>query len=110
MGKLYHNQKLLDAKATIDTASGIGQSEASRASNSVHIIVFGAGVGAGAVVVESSHDPAYTGAWALLATVTFAAATKAHEVAVAGPHMALRHRISVGITGGTVDSYIMCTD
>ena len=68
-------------------------------------VVFSAGCSAGAVVVEGAHSIDYTGTWANLATVNWAAASRVHNVAITGCHLAVRVRISSEITGGTIDVY-----
>ena len=69
-------------------------------------VVGGAGVGAGAVQLETAHDPAYTGTWAALGTpVTVVANTVAITQAI-GSFNAIRARVSTTITGGTGSVYI----
>ena len=63
---------------------------------------------AGVVKVESAHDAAYTGTWATLATVTWAAANKEDLVQITGTHGALRTRISTTIADGTVSTWGTC--
>lgn len=66
---------------------------------------FGTGTSAGQVVVECAHSIDFTGTWANLATVNWAAANRVHNVAITGTHLAVRVRISTEIAGGTVDVY-----
>lgn len=73
-------------------------------------IVFGAGTGAGVVVVECAHDKDYAGTWANLATVNWAAASRVHHVAITGVFRALRIRISTAVTGGTMDAYAVLAE
>ena len=72
-------------------------------------VIFNAGTSAGSVLVEAAHDKNYAGTWALLATVTWAAASKAHQVYIPGPQIAIRVRV-VSVTGGTVDSFVVVQD
>lgn len=105
MPRIISEQDMLVAQSVQDTAVVIPKHESLQAIYSSHTVVFGAGTSAGAVVVEGSHDPNYTGTWYNLGTVTWAAATKAHNVTITGPHRAIRHRVSSTIVGGTVSSY-----
>lgn len=69
-------------------------------------IVGSAGVGAGAVQLESSHDPAYTGTWAAHGSPVTVVASAALRVGVSGVIGAVRARISTTVTGGTVSVYL----
>jgi len=100
-------EKLLDGKSAMNAEGKLGPVEVANIQELTNYIVFGAGSSAGAVVIESAHDKDFTGTWHNLATVTWAAASRVHEVQITGLHNAIRHRISVAIVGGTVDSYIM---
>ena len=68
-------------------------------------VVFGAGTSAGAVVIESSHDPAFAGTWHTEATLAWAVASSSKHASIVGPRRALRYRVSVALVGGTVDVY-----
>lgn len=70
-------------------------------------VLFGAGTGAGAIKVETSHDPAFTGTWATIATVTWATANTAHYVSLTGVFRAIRLRFSVDVTGGTASAWVI---
>ena len=73
-------------------------------------VVFGAGTTAGAVKIETAHDPAYTGTWAQLgSTVSWATVSTQHTVSITGTFLALRARISTAVTGGTVSVYMVAT-
>lgn len=73
-----------------------------------HHISWGTGVTAGVVEIEVADDPAYTGTWAPVATVTFSGtAPKQDYVRVAGAYKAMRHRISTAVADGTVSSRIV---
>lgn len=67
------------------------------------VVKFGPGTSAGAVVIEAARSNDDTDTWVLLATVTWAAANKSHDVSVDAAKLALRARISVAIVGGIVD-------
>lgn len=108
MIRVLSQTQLLAAQSVIDTKQNLGNEVAHAEAVSVYA-VFGAGTSAGAVVVEGAHDPNYTGTWAVLGTMTWAAATRVHNFAIVGNHIALRVRISVAIVGGTVDVYSLVT-
>lgn len=69
---------------------------------------WGAGTTAGAVIVESAATTTYAGTWVPLATVAWSAASKTDLVAITGVHGAIRTRVSVTITGGTVSTFFLC--
>lgn len=62
--------------------------------------LFSTGSNAGQLVVETCHDPAFTGTWANVATVDYASANTVHYVSLTGCFRALRVRISTAIGGG----------
>lgn len=98
------DEQIMSAQSVLNTPSTIiGPGVLARAREISFYIVFGAGVNAGVVKIESAHDPTYPGTWAVEATVTFAAATSVQHVAITGVHKALRARISTAIGVGTVD-------
>lgn len=100
----YPKVKALDAAVTINTTFPI-PGNVSNIAQALLEVEFGAGTSAGAVVLESAARADYTGTWVLEGTVTWAAASKAHNVIGTGPKGAWRVRISVAIVGGTVDAW-----
>lgn len=74
-----------------------------QALNTMVTVNFGAGTGAGTLVAEVADDAAYAGTWAVLATITWAAASKIGTALIAGPWKALRLRWTANVTGGTAD-------
>jgi hypothetical protein len=97
-------KKIIAAQSALDSAGIAPPSEAERADFMDFLVVFGAGTSAGAVVIEEAHDPAYTGVWAVLATITWAVtANKVFSARVVGGAHAIRARIGTAIVGGTVD-------
>lgn len=70
---------------------------------------FGAGTGAGVFKVETAHDPAFAGTWAVIGTVTWATADTAHYVSLTGCFRALRVRVSTTITGGTGSCWVIAS-
>lgn len=105
---ILSDTQLLTAQSAVNTAAAIPQSE--YAIRTEVDVVFGAGTSAGAVMLESAHDPAYTGTWHTEATATWSAATKAVHLSLIGMRRALRVRISTAIVGGTVDAYAKVSD
>jgi hypothetical protein len=59
------------------------------------------------VEIEAASAPDYSGTWANLGTITYAAGSP-HAVTfvTSGPYKALRHRISTAVAGGTVTTWI----
>lgn len=99
--------QLLVAKSAQDVTGVLPSDQLAAVQQSAVYVKFGAGTSAGAVVVEGAHDEAFTGTWANITTVNWAAANRVHLVAITGCHRAMRVRISVAIVGGTVDAYAM---
>lgn len=104
MAPVINLAKLLSGESTLAVKAAIpvnGEVE-----NLTVYVVAGAGVSAGVITIEESHDPDYTGTWSSIGTVTTAAASICQAVHLQGTYKALRVRISTGITGGTVDVYV----
>lgn len=72
-------------------------------------VVFSAGTGAGTVKLETAHDPAFTGTWAVIATVAWATENTVHYVALTQCVRALRMRFTANVTGGTADCYYIAS-
>ena len=96
---------IMDALSALDAARIIPRQVISNVRESALYVVFGPGTTAGSVVVEAAHADDFTGTWANLATVNWAAANRVHIAAITGAHMVVRVRISVAIVGGTVSVY-----
>lgn len=101
--------KLLTAQSALDTAANLDRASGSKAEGTLIIVTFGAGTTGGAVVIEGAATDGFAGTWATLATVTWAAASRAHETFVAGAYLARRVRISSAILTGTVDVNFLIT-
>ena len=72
-----------------------------------YLIVGSAGVGAGAVVIESAHDPNFAGTWKeVVAPVTVVANAAVGATVDAPPGGFLRARVTTTVTGGTVTVYL----
>ena len=56
---------------------------------------------AGTILVETASVDDYTGTWATLATISWAAIDKAHYAALTNALRALRVRVSSTVTSGT---------
>lgn len=103
-------KKVMDAKSALNEEGKILPDVGRRTDNLTAYVVFSTGTTAGTVVIEAAHDDTFTGTWANLATVAWAAANRVHQVDVKGNQRAIRARISVAITGGTVDVHIQATN
>lgn len=101
--------RMLNAVTALNASSAIGGPMANCRESAVYI-VWGAGVTSGVVTVESAVDQNYTGTWAPLAVVTFAAsAPKQDIVQITGVHWSLRTRVSTIVAGGgTVTTWLVC--
>lgn len=108
MSKPLYRKQLHTAQVAINTlgTEALGDDIGGKAESTSVVCVFGAGTSAGAVVVETAHDPAYAGTWANLATIAWSAASKAEKAVILGNFIALRVRISVAIVGGSVDTHL----
>ena len=62
---------------------------------------------AGTVLIETAPQSSYTGLWAVLATITWAAIDKVHYAALTNVVGALRARVSSTVTSGTATVDIM---
>lgn len=70
-------------------------------------LVFSAGVSAGKVKAEESHDYNYTGTWALNGSEVVFGDNVVKTIKVTGVSKAQRVRISEAIIGGTLSVYAM---
>lgn len=94
---------LLSAQSALNTVANLDVVAGSKAEGTLIIVTFSAGTSAGVVLVEGAASPNFTGTWATLATITWAAANRAHETFISGAFLARRVRISTAIVGGTVN-------
>jgi len=101
--------KVLTAQSALDTVGYLDRTSGNKAEGTLIVVTFGPGTSAGAVVIEGAVNDSFTGTWAVLATVNWAAANRAHETFVAGAYLARRVRISTAIVGGTVDVDFLIT-
>lgn len=100
---------LLTGASVIETAALLPFDAGSKAEGTLIHVTFGAGTSAGTVLIEGAPSPNYTGTWAVLATVAWAAASRTHETFIAGSYLGRRVRISVAVVGGTVDASYLIT-
>jgi len=84
----------------------INNNAVQKCQRSVIYVIFGAGTSAGTFVVEEAPYEGYTGTWAVIATLAWAAVTSVKSANIQGPHGALRIRCSVAMVGGTADVYV----
>lgn len=102
-------KKLIDTKSAISTTAATGIIGTAR-SCAVYAD-WSAGVTTGVVTVETAVDQNYAGTWAALTggTLTFAnTAPNQNVVLISNVLWALRTRISTGVVGGTVNTWIVC--
>lgn len=70
-----------------------------------HHISWATGVTAGTVVIECADDPAFAGTWAPMATIAWSVTSPSEDYAYTpGQPKAIRHRISVTVSGGVSPS------
>lgn len=95
---------LLDASGT-DASIVVGPDRLAQVSElSVYVAFNDTAVG-GSVIIESAHNPHYTGEWHQLAKVDWVKSGKVHAVSIPGVHLYLRVRVAKPITSGTVSVY-----
>lgn len=71
--------------------------------DSAFYITWSAGVSAGAVVIETSEEPGFSGVWAPIFTVTFSGSPPKKDILqVAGALNNVRARVTTDVVGGTV--------
>lgn len=99
----------LVAVSAIESAKTYNSTDGGNAEGTLVVVTFSAGVSAGVVIVEGAADPLFAGTWAVLATISWAAANRAHETFISGAFLARRVRVSTGIVGGTVSAKVMFT-
>lgn len=97
-------QKLLDEAFTDEQAAAVLLA----AQTQFHTVsvLWGAGVTAGNIVVESAPFKEYTGTWAEIAQVPWTAASRCDDVRFQGAFGAVRTRIETAIANGTVTTVI----
>lgn len=99
----------MDAKSALNAVNEVRLSavELANCQELTYYIVFSAGVTAGAVQCEESHDDTFTGAWAPNGSPAGFASNTVKTVKVAGVSQAQQVRISTGITDGTVSVWVI---
>jgi hypothetical protein len=112
MGALGINQKLLSAQSALNDKGTVPDVFGTLGlTRTTHIVKWGTGVSAGAVIIEVADDSTYTGTWAPVATITYASGSpKADYAYVEGHYGSIRHRIATAVVGGTVDTFIQGAD
>ena len=109
MPKTLRWTKIIDAKSALNEV-GYLDTAAARADLIKLLVVFSAGTSAGAIQLEESADPQFTGTWATLGSpVAWAAANRAHSLVINEPMQFGRARISTAVVGGTVDVWALIT-
>jgi hypothetical protein len=99
---------LVDRPLLANVASGTSPGvDVAGCANLTFYAVGGAGVSAGAVTIEESHDKDFAGTWTPLATaITFIVGVAA-PLRIAGTAKAVRARITTPVTGGTASVYLV---
>lgn len=110
MARTLFSKKVISAKTALNEVGSAPADQVANLRETVAHVVFSAGAAAGTVLIEGAHDAGYSGTWATLATINWAAASRVHQANITGVHLALRARISSAITGGTVDVYLTGTN
>jgi len=93
---------LIDALASQDVVGYVNEADIANVTELGFYVEFGAGTGAGVVLIETASNTSYAGTWAVLSTVTWSAASKSHYVGVTDALAVVRARIGTAVTGGTV--------
>jgi len=96
---------LIGNKSALGEVGYVEERQLSRGRELVFYTLFDLGTTAGQVTIEGAHDAAFTGTWASLSKVNWAAGNRVHHTAVTGVHAAVRVRVSIGIANGTVSVY-----
>jgi hypothetical protein len=109
MPRPLNSGPLLTGQSALNTAALLPFDAGSKAEGTLVHVTFGAGTTAGVVVIEGAPTPTYAGTWAILATITWAAASRTHETFIAGSYLGRRVRISTAIVNGTVDASYLIT-
>ncbi len=94
---------LIEALTAANAKGTVNVSDMAQLTEVAFYIEFDHTSAAGQVLIETASETTYTGTWAILATVNWAAIDKCHYVAVTGAFRALRARIASAITSGTVN-------
>ncbi|HKQ90165.1 MAG TPA: hypothetical protein VJZ77_05755 [Blastocatellia bacterium] len=97
-----------ESKSLDAVTAGTGKAISFQDYDSVHWLIEGsAGVGAGAVVIESASSPTYAGTWKLIAgPTTVVASAQIGDKSDFPPGHFVRARVSTTVTGGTVTVYL----
>ena len=99
---------LVDKWLLKDVASGTSPAvDVAGCANLTFYVVGGAGVSAGAVTIEESHDPNYAGAWTPIGAAVTVIVGVAAPSRFAGTAKAVRARITTPLTGGTGGVYLV---
>ena len=97
--------KLLSAASTDEVSAGVDLTD-----DVQYVTVYiewGAGTGAGVVQIEEAPHAEYAGTWAPVQELTWAQASVTDAVHLTGAYAALRVRITTGVTGGSINAYLL---
>lgn len=98
-------EKVLSA-VTTGASAAKGGPDLSGVRETVMYAVFSAGVGAGAVQLETAPTKDYTGTWSPIGSPLGFAVSSAKHISNTGILGAIRARVSTDVTGGTVDVWL----
>lgn len=99
---------LVDRPLLKNAASGTSEGvDVAGCSNLAFYVVGGAGVSAGAVTLEESHDKDFAGTWTPIGTAVTVIIGVAAPVKVNATAKAVRARITTPVTGGTATVYLV---
>ena len=104
------NAVLLSTQGNLADASAVRLP--SGTTETTHYVNWSVGVQSGEVTLETCDDATltYNGIWAPIAVLAFSGvAPKQDYIRVGGMYKAIRHRVSVPVTGGTVSSRLVAS-
>jgi hypothetical protein len=108
MSNFKYREGSQESKSLEAASTGTGVAKNFQDYSSIHwLIVTSAGVSAGVVTIESSHDPNFAGTWKQIAVSGALGASAAiGDKADFPPGHFVRARVSTNIVGGTVTVYL----
>ena len=104
----FHDHIGVNLSAQNAVSDVLGPGRLSRTESVAIDIVWGPNCTAGTVVIETAHDPKYTGTWAVIQTLAWSAGGKVdHWDDGDEVYACLRVRISVAIENGSINAHAM---
>lgn len=103
----FYQKMLANKSADEETSEVLGPGIVSRVREvTLYVTTIGA-VTSGQVLLETAPDPAFTGTWAIVATVNPNATDAVFRSSATGVWLALRVRINTVIGGGAIDAVLV---